>query len=839
MQFKPTRRALLIGGLVMLLVVVLVTAGVFMLPVYVQSRIIPRLAAGFGLVPAEVRVRRIGFWGADLGPIQLKAQHRAVLTLAAVQVDYTPWSLLGGRIEGITLGGVEVALAIRPNGIFIAGLKLPARDDAASQTGKPLHLASWLPIRLDHFDVRQSRVEIEWNGGFYSVPLEARLKTAELDQGKLRGQVRLSILGNPVTLEAALDQDANSATVNLDSTQFRLESLCRSGLLPAGVTASGGLDLKGAAAFKLVPFAVDNLGISGRLQTTRLAVAQLVMGNAVGAGGDPQPVAFSITAGDADHFLLQCGPFRIDGPLQCAATMFNGAFTAGHPDWTLDGRLATTIPRQTLSGGLALKQEMPLVWQVRLGGGAADFVAFKISSAANRPLAMALDPLELTATALAIRCQGQLSAQELKADASLNAGRLQLDFPQESLESSRGRPPGKSRRMTARNLNIDLPLQWPPGGKIPSGKLVLHALQWQDRPLGGVQGTVRQEARALRLHLEHRSKLFAGLRVIMDGSVDPGGIRADLRVPAYQPEKGVDLGQFEPVAAGIVVGGRFEARGTAALTQAGLQNQAYLAVDHGFVTQDAHKLKLDGITMALEMDDIAAFRSVPRQRLRVADLQLGDLRAQNLNVDFQIENRQTLLLEKVGLQWCRGRINTGAVRLVAGKDDYDVTLFCDRLDLAMVLEQLGAAEAGGDGTVNGRIPLRWVNGRLSFDNGFLYSTPGQPGKIQLKGTQKYLTGIPPGSPQHTQLDIATEALKDYTYQWAKLNLQSESDILHLKLQLDGKPNRLLPFAYNQELGQFVRIGGKGQAEFKGIGIDLNFNIPLNQILHYKELLHRS
>jgi hypothetical protein len=157
----------------------------------------------------------------------------------------------------------------------------------------------------------------------------------------------------------------------------------------------------------------------------------------------------------------------------------------------------------------------------------------------------------------------------------------------------------------------------------------------------------------------------------------------------------------------------------------------------------------------------------------------------------------------------------------------------------MVLEQLGAAEAGGDGTVNGRIPLRWVNGRLSFDNGFLYSTPGQPGKIQLKGTQKYLTGIPSGSPQHTQLDIATEALKDYTYQWAKLNMQSENDTLHLTLQLDGKPNRLLPFAYNQKLGQFMRVSGKGQAEFKGIGIDMNFNIPLNQILHYKELLHRN
>jgi hypothetical protein len=223
----------------------------------------------------------------------------------------------------------------------------------------------------------------------------------------------------------------------------------------------------------------------------------------------------------------------------------------------------------------------------------------------------------------------------------------------------------------------------------------------------------------------------------------------------------------------------------------------------------------------------------------VADLQMGELKARNLDVDFQIEDRRTLLLEKVGLQWCEGRINTAAIRIVAGKEDYDVTLFCDRLDLAMVLEQLGVAQAGGDGTVNGRIPVRWVNGRLSFDNGFLYSTPGRSGKIQLKGTREILAGIPQGTPQYTQLDIATEALKDYTYQWAKLNVQSKKDILLLKLQLDGKPNRLLPFAYNQESGQFTRVKGEGQAEFKGIGVDLNFNIPLNEIIHYKDLLHRN
>jgi hypothetical protein len=152
-----------------------------------------------------------------------------------------------------------------------------------------------------------------------------------------------------------------------------------------------------------------------------------------------------------------------------------------------------------------------------------------------------------------------------------------------------------------------------------------------------------------------------------------------------------------------------------------------------------------------------------------------------------------------------------------------------------VLEQLGGAEASGDGAVNGRIPVRWQNGRLRFDDGFLYSTPSQAGTIKLRGMDLPLEGLAPGSPQRTQLDIATEALKDYSYEWAKLNLTSQNGDLLLRLELDGRPNRLLPFAYDPQTGSFQRYAGEGQAEFKGIRIDLNFRTPLDRILDYKTL----
>ena len=58
-------------------------------------------------------------------------------------------------------------------------------------------------------------------------------------------------------------------------------------------------------------------------------------------------------------------------------------------------------------------------------------------------------------------------------------------------------------------------------------------------------------------------------------------------------------------------------------------------------------------------------------------------------------------------------------------------LYCDRVQLAQALEQFGMTQVRGGGTANGRIPLHYAGGLLSFDDGFLYSTPGEKDVFQI------------------------------------------------------------------------------------------------------------
>ncbi|WP_460483657.1 hypothetical protein, partial [Escherichia coli] len=88
--------------------------------------------------------------------------------------------------------------------------------------------------------------------------------------------------------------------------------------------------------------------------------------------------------------------------------------------------------------------------------------------------------------------------------------------------------------------------------------------------------------------------------------------------------------------------------------------------------------------------------------------------------------------------------------------------------------------------------------------------------IRLTGTEILTAGIPPDTPQFTQMELAREALKDYDYSWAKLNLTSEGENLLLKMQMDGKPAKTLPFVYSKDVGGFMRVDVESEgSRFQG------------------------
>lgn len=407
------------------------------------------------------------------------------------------------------------------------------------------------------------------------------------------------------------------------------------------------------------------------------------------------------------------------------------------------------------------------------------------------------------------------------------------------LQASRAAVADSRRSWKADGINARVPISWPLSKVALPGDVTVGSLHWRRHDLGGIRGTLQQRAGGLSMTAEHTSQLFPGLIVLITGRLDPDGGSLDWRVPAYRTGAAIDLGRFFPKAAGYEFNGQIKAKGRLVFKGSSARGWVEAGLDDGHIRHPGSGLNLNGIRAGVQFKNILKMETDPGQFIHIRDLQMGTIQGSDLNAAFQIKEPDTIRIEGADMAWCGGTIRTSGIDLREPDDTIEAVVIGKDLNPVMVMQQLGVVQGKGRGTVSGKIPFTWRKGLLRFDSGRLASPPGQSGTIQLErlGGSEYLySGLPEGTPQRSQLDIALEALKDYTYERIELRLESEREELLLRLRLNGKPNRLLPFEYDSQAGKFSRATGQGRAEFKGIDIDLNFRSPIDELLRYRELL---
>ncbi len=387
-----------------------------------------------------------------------------------------------------------------------------------------------------------------------------------------------------------------------------------------------------------------------------------------------------------------------------------------------------------------------------------------------------------------------------------------------------------------------LPLKFPAGNSKQKGSVSISAAKYQNLNLGTIEADLRQTTSGISFSGKLKNHLIPQLAAKFSGESDFGEAKKfetraqfELFYPQSAPE--VDLGKFLPAASGFTFEGKFLEQGNFVVDKKGLLAAAESSLSNGILRHRKNKIMVEGIQLTLLIPDLPKMRSAPGQKLKFTRASIGDMNLENGDIDFQIESAQSFLIEKSHFNWCDGKVDAPAIRFKSGTRDYSLILYCDRLNLAKVLEQFGAASVEAEGELNGRIPLRYKNGKLSFQDGFLFTTPGDPGKIRMINTDILTAGIPQDTPQYVQMELARKALEDYDYKWAKLNLTTEGDDLLLNMQLNGKPAKSLPFVYRKDMGGFAKVEAGVQGSiFQEIRLDVNFRLPLNKIMQYKELI---
>lgn len=223
-------------------------------------------------------------------------------------------------------------------------------------------------------------------------------------------------------------------------------------------------------------------------------------------------------------------------------------------------------------------------------------------------------------------------------------------------------------------------------------------------------------------------------------------------------------------------------------------------------------------------------RSDPAQEARIDSLRLGNLRFDDIRAIYQIEPPQTLFLEDLEARWCGGHVALHTLRLAPSLRDLTVRLDCRLLELEPLLTQLGALDVTGSGQFSGSAELHVTGRHVQIRHGFLYTTPGVPGRLTVRNPAQLAAALPGSTVQGAQVAMVAAALKNFLYDWITLTLQQQGELLQVRTSLFGKPATTIPFAYDAERGVYVPVS-KGGTD-RAMRLDLNFTVPLNQLLDY-------
>ncbi len=387
-----------------------------------------------------------------------------------------------------------------------------------------------------------------------------------------------------------------------------------------------------------------------------------------------------------------------------------------------------------------------------------------------------------------------------------------------------------------------MPFRWPLSSIKSEGIVVAKKILWKNINIGTFSGSIRPTDSGFLYNGRYVSIPFKGMNLDFLGNTDlfaSNGYETEISFDTekFKLSSDMDFYRLFPHAIGMFFGGNAELNGKLNFKEKKLTGFMNASIEEGSFKYEEKGISIEGIKANLTFPNVPSLTSATEQKLFFGRASIGSILLTDGVIDFQIEPQHALFIEKSRFKWCGGAVYTTALRVSASNKDLNLMLFCDRLNLAKLIEQFGLARAEGNGTVSGKIPIELRKGRLIFADGFLYSTPGDGGTIHLAEAKLMSENLIPGTSQFAQIELTLEALKNYIYDWAKLKFSTDEENLLLNLQFDGKPADVLPFKYDKKTGGFLRVKSAQEgSRFQGIRLDINFIVPLDKILYYKDIL---
>ncbi|NOY23491.1 MAG: hypothetical protein GXO70_08285 [Acidobacteria bacterium] len=856
------------AGVICALVLTVVPVAERSLEKTVRQKVV-KVATGFGIALNHFQVVSIGLNSAHFRDVEIGRAGEKKLTLPDIHVFYTFNGIWKGKIETIRIEGLILHAQISRNGtVRISGL--PALSTFSKQDkGKPKTAGTFPPIP-DIF-LENAFVFLESPYGSVLIPgnFAGRFKdnlltfqtdifpegatvhgNGQLNFPKLNGTLKISwdnlspgrwirpfTKSNSLSVSGTVSGNAAITLTNGKFTTGSIEAETRNAKISVANTfltlnVHGSADLAG------------NMPERIRLSAT---ISSLISRNAKLAG----PVAIRLEGDSLDSLLFSVPEIRFLFPIPVTASL-SGTISDMMATPAIRGKYTLRIPPHATS---KLFPDFPTATaSIRTKGEFTGILKenlprFTLSASVSQPLSLSLPGGKLKADSVSssVKLAGTPGNLKFKVNILLinprgNSGKISLQGDEITFQAN-----GKMKKNTTilttvngkvTNLSMDDGI----GDKLLglSGKAhfkkdstgnggtfsVFQAIT-PDISFSDITGAWKQGKD--NISFNGTAKLPVNpLALAFSGSFAPNREKEMFVLKFKLPEtvlpEGTDLSPLLTSLAGFSATGNVSMTGGVSISKnENPMGTAKLNVRNMVLVSADNSMKISGIDGIIEFTDLLNLVSKPSQHATIREISAGPLKLDNGEIRFQLLNQNTVSVEAVSFNFAGGEMSFSSFLVSAARLDMDIGIYCHQLELTSLLNlAMGGDKAEGSGTVSGYVPLNIRNGNLVFGKGFLQSVPGKSGSIRIEDSKDITGGV----------ILAEEAVKDFTYQWARVNLESKDGNLNLILQLDGKPNQKLPLIYDDKIGDFVKDPhNQRHVALQGLSLDLKFvDIDINRLL---------
>jgi hypothetical protein len=200
------------------------------------------------------------------------------------------------------------------------------------------------------------------------------------------------------------------------------------------------------------------------------------------------------------------------------------------------------------------------------------------------------------------------------------------------------------------------------------------------------------------------------------------------------------------------------------------------------------KMSVDGLAADIPFESSVFFRTIEKPWITFMSAKAGNVRLDEGRVTFQL-TPQELFLDRMEVRWCKGSLNAYSVNVAFANPKDEFIVYADRVDLGEALMMVVPFKGKMEGVLYGRFPVGIDNGRVKLSTGFLYSLPGQGGKIRLDDSGQMRALLDRAGIKGEIQEPLSRALSDVDFSTFRLELEPQAgEAGMLRMKLLGKSN---------------------------------------------------